>query len=706
MSKARIVLVLAIVSLAALFYVFEFGNYLSLDYLRDSQEAFASFYAENTAVTLLGFFAIYVAVAAASLPGAAILTLGAGALFGLVVGTLVASFASSIGATLAFLISRFVIGDSIQAKFGERLKAINQGIEREGAFYLFALRLVPLFPFFLVNLVMGVTKIRVVTFYFVSQVGMLLGTIAFVNAGTQISEVTSLSGLLSFELLASFAALGVVPIVAKKIVNSVRARRVYKGYSKPKKFDRNMVVIGGGAAGLVSSLIAATVRAKVTLIERDKMGGDCLNTGCVPSKALIRSAKLAHQIRNGDQYGLTAVDAEFEFSKVMERVHAVIAKIEPHDSVERFTDLGVECLQGEAKIISPWEVEINGQVLTTKSIVIATGARPFVPPIPGLKESGFLTSDSLWEITELPKRLVILGGGPIGCELTQAFNRLGSQVAQVEMQDRLMSREDRDVSEYIASKFTGEGVDLHLETKALRVEGKTLICEKDGAEISIEFDQILVAVGRQARLEGFGLDELGIEYDRTLVLNDFLETNFPNIYACGDVAGPYQFTHTASHQAWFASVNALFGGLKRFRADYRVVPWATFTDPEVARVGINEQEAEEQGVEVQVTTYGIDDLDRAIADGSDYGWVKVLTVPGKDKILGATIVGEHAGDLLAEFTLAMKHGLGLNKIMGTIHIYPTLVESNKFAAGEWKKSTKPERLLNWVEKYHNWQRGE
>lgn len=706
MSKSRLFLVFAVVALAIAFYVFDLGQFLSLDYLRESQQGFAEYYAENTAITLIAFFLVYLAVAAASLPGAAILTLAAGALFGLVVGTLIASFASSIGATIAFLVARFVLGDSIQAKFGDRLEAINRGIEKEGAFYLFALRLVPLFPFFLVNLVMGLTKIRVATFYVVSQIGMLLGTIAFVNAGTQLSTVTSLSGLLKFELVASFVALGIVPIIAKKIVDSIRAKRVYKGYNKPKKFDRNMVVIGAGAAGLVSSLIAATVKAKVTLIEKDKMGGDCLNTGCVPSKAIIRSAKLAHQMRNGDQYGLSPRDPDFEFTKVMERVHSVIAKIEPHDSVERFTDMGVECLQGDAKIVSPWEVEVNGQTLTTKSIVIATGARPFVPPIPGLKETDFLTSDSLWEITELPKRLVILGGGPIGCELTQAFQRLGSKVSQVEMQDRLMAREDRDVSEYIAKKFESEGVDLHLETKALRVEGKTLICEKGGAEISIEFDQILVAVGRQARLEGFGLDELGIEYDRTLLLNDFLETNYPNIYACGDVAGPYQFTHTASHQAWFASVNALFGKFKRFRADYRVVPWATFTDPEVARVGLNEQDAAEQGVDVQVTTYGIDDLDRAIADGSDYGWVKVLTVPGKDKILGATIVGEHAGDLLAEFTLAMKHGLGLNKIMGTIHIYPTLVESNKFAAGEWKKSTKPEGLLRWVEKYHNWQRGE
>lgn len=706
MSKTRLFFILSVAALALLFYFFDLGSYFSLAYVKERQEEFSILYADNTAVTIFIFFLVYVAVAAASLPGAAILTLAAGALFGLSVGTLVVSFASSVGATIAFLISRFVIGDAIQAKFSDRLKAINLGIEKEGVFYLFALRLVPLFPFFLVNLMMGLTKMPVLKFYVVSQAGMLLGTAAFVNAGTELAEVTSLSGLLSFNLIASFAALGIVPIVAKKFVDRIREQKVYKGYVKPKKFDRNMVVIGAGAAGLVSSFIAATVKAKVTLIERDKMGGDCLNTGCVPSKALIRSAKLAHQMRHGDEYGLTARDAEFEFAKIMKRVHAVIAQIEPHDSVERYTQMGVDCVKGNARIISPWEVKVNDQILTTKNIVIATGARPFIPPIPGLQESAYLTSDSLWEMTELPERLVILGGGPIGCELAQAFSRLGSHVTQVEMQDRLMAREDSDVSDYISAKFASEGVDLHLRTKAQRVEGKTLICEKDGVEIRLQFDQILVAVGRQARLEGFGLEDLGIECDRTLVLNDFLETNFPNIYACGDVAGPYQFTHTASHQAWFASVNALFGAFKRFRVDYRVVPRATFTDPEVARVGLNEQEAAEQGIAVQVTKYGIDDLDRAIADGSDYGWVKVLTVPNKDKILGATIVGEHAGDLLAEFTLAMKHGLGLNKIMSTIHIYPTLVESNKFTAGEWKKSNQPERLLRWVEKYHKWRRGE
>ncbi|MDD9893465.1 MAG: FAD-dependent oxidoreductase, partial [Gammaproteobacteria bacterium] len=561
---------------------------------------------------------------------------------------------------------------------------------------------------------MGLTPIKLPTYLIVIQIVMLAGTIVFVNAGTQLAELDSLAGILSPKLLGSFVLLGVFPLIAKKFIERIQASMVYRGYKEPNSFDRNLIVIGAGAGGLVTSYIAAAVKAKVTLIEKNAMGGDCLNTGCVPSKALIRSAKAVHQAQNADKYGLKPMQPEFEFSTVMDRVHNVIKAIEPHDSVERYTDLGVECLQGTAKLISPWEVEVQlndgtMQTLSARNIVIATGARPFVPPIPGLDQVEYLTSDNVWNLREKPKRLVVLGGGPIGCELTQTFNRLGSQVTQVEMLPRLMLREDPEISELVMEKFTNEGVDVRVGTQAkeVRVNNgvKTLVCEADGEEVEIEFDEILIAVGRQARLEGFGLEELGVRTERTVVVDDFLRTNFPNIFACGDVAGPYQFTHTAAHQAWYAAVNALFGQFKKFRADYSVIPWATFTDPEVARVGLNEQDAKEQGVEYEVTTYGLDDLDRAIADGSAHGVVKVLTVPGKDKILGVTIAGEHAGDLVAEYVLAMRHGLGMNKILGTIHSYPTFSEANKYAAGEWKKAHAPEGILKLLEKYHAWRRG-
>ncbi|GJM04364.1 MAG: hypothetical protein DHS20C09_03550 [marine bacterium B5-7] len=480
--------------------------------------------------------------------------------------------------------------------------------------------------------------------------------------------------------------------------------------NKPKQFDRNLIVIGGGSAGLVAALIAAAVNAKVTLIEKHLMGGDCLNTGCVPSKALIKSAKVASLIKRSREFGIDVVDSNIDFAAVMERVQSVISKIEPHDSIERFEHLGVECIEGEAKITSPWSVEVNSKTLSSRSIIIATGARPFVPPIKGLEQVDYLTSDNLWDIRELPKRLIVLGGGPIGCELTQAFARLGSRVTQVEMLPRIMIREDDEIAAMIAKRFKDEGIDVRTNYTAQEVVIKNyqkfLICEHNSNTVEIEFDEILVAVGRAANTSGFGLEELGVELNsnKTIRVNEKLQTSIPNIYACGDVAGPYQFTHTASHQAWYAIVNALFGKFKSFKVDYSVIPWATFTDPEVARVGLNEQEAKEKGISYDVTSYGIDDLDRAITEGEDHGAVKVLTVPGKDKILGVTIIGDHAGELITEYISAMKHGFGMNKILGTIHIYPTLSEANKFAAGVWKKAHAPKTLLKLVEKYHRWMR--
>jgi pyruvate/2-oxoglutarate dehydrogenase complex dihydrolipoamide dehydrogenase (E3) component/uncharacterized membrane protein YdjX (TVP38/TMEM64 family) len=660
-----------------------------------------------------GFFAIYVAVAGLSLPGAAILTLVAGAIFGLLAGTIIVSFASSIGATLAFLVSRYVLRESVQAKFGARLADINKGIEKDGGFYLFTLRLVPLIPFFVINLLMGLTRMKTGVFYLASQIGMLAGTIVYVNAGTQLARIDSLKGILSPGLIGSFVLLGIFPLVAKKIVDVIQARKVYARWAgvRPKTFDRNLVVIGAGAAGLVTSYIAAAVKAKVTLIETHKMGGDCLNYGCVPSKALIKTATLVHQMKHAPTYGIARAEPSFKFADVMERVARVVREVEPHDSVERYTGLGVDVVQGYAKIVNPWTVQIDlgngqGRTLTTRNIVIATGAMPFVPPLPGLKESGYLTSDTLWELRELPPRLVVLGGGPIGCELAQSFARLGSQVTQVEMLPRIMIREDEEVSALARSALERDGVKVLTGHKALRCEKdgeqKFIVVESGGQQQRIAFDVLLCAVGRVARLKGYGLEDLGIPTGRTIETNEYLETIYPNILAAGDVAGPYQFTHTAAHQAWYASVNALFGTFKKFKADYSVIPWATFTDPEVARVGLNEQDAKEKGIPYEVTKYGIDDLDRAIADSAAHGFVKVLTVPGKDKILGVTIVGVHAGDLLAEFVLAMKHGLGLNKILGTIHTYPTLAEANKYAAGEWKRNHQPHKVLAWLARFHAW----
>ena len=715
MTKKKLLIVAVLIALIVAFFAFDLARYLSLDYIKSRQADLAALYAAQPLGVVGAFFALYVAVTALSLPGAAIMTLAAGAIFGLAAGTVIVSFASSIGATLAFLVSRYVLRESVQARFGAKLAEIDKGIQKEGAFYLFTLRLVPLIPFFVINLALGLTRMRAATFYWVSQLGMLAGTVVYINAGTQLAKIDSLRGILSPGLIGSFVLLGVFPLVAKKIVDAVKSRRVYARWAgvKPKTFERNLVVIGAGAAGLVTAYIGAAVKAKVTLVEAHKMGGDCLNYGCVPSKALIKTATLLRQIHHSADYGIASASASFSFADVMERVARVVRTVEPHDSVERYTSLGVEVVQGYAKLVNPWTVEIKKndgsmQTLTTKSIVIATGAAPFVPALPGLDDVGYLTSDTLWELRELPPRLVVLGGGPIGCELAQCFARLGSQVTQIEMLPRIMIREDEEVSALAREALESDGVTVLTGHKALRCEamskGKFIVVEAAGVEKRIAFDQLLCAVGRSARLDGFGLEELGIPVGRTVETNAYLETIYPNILAAGDVAGPYQFTHTAAHQAWYAAVNALFGPFKKFKADYSVIPWATFIDPEVARVGLNEQEAKEKGIAYEVTKYGLDDLDRAIADSAAHGFVKVLTLPGKDKILGVTIVGLHAADLLAEFVLAMRHGLGLNKILGTIHTYPTLAEANKYVAGEWKRAHQPVKLLEWVARFHTWRR--
>ena len=706
------ILILAVVAgLIVVYFVFDLGQYLDLDYFKQQQERIMAYRESFPIRTAAIFFITYILVTGLSLPGAAIATLIGGAIFGLLWGTVLVSFASVIGASCAFLVSRHILRDTIQSRYGDRLRTINEGCEKDGAVYLFTLRMVPLFPFFLINLLMGLTPMRLGMFFIVSQIGMLPGTIVYVNAGTQLAKIDSLGSILSPALIASFVLLGIFPLISKKIIDALKARKALGKYKKPKKFEFNTVVIGAGSAGLVAAYIAAAVKAKVALIEKAKMGGDCLNTGCVPSKAIIRTAKfLSHQKRS-KEFGVHTASAEFDFKEVMDRVRSIIGVIEHHDSVERYTGLGVDCFAGHATIESPYCVDVDGKKLTTRSIVIASGAEPAVPPLPGIDDVNYHTSDTIWEINELPKRLLVLGGGPIGCELSQAFVRLGSNVTQVQRLPRIMPREDPEYSEMVLKQFIEDGVDVRLEhlAKEFITENgaNILVCEHNGEEVHIEFDTLLVAVGRRARIGGFGIDQLGIELssNRTIEVNEFLETNFPNIYAIGDVAGPYQFTHFGAHQATSAATNALLRPFYRRRVDYSVIPWATFTEPEVARVGLNEQEAKQKGIDYEATVYDFKDLSRAIADSEARGEIKVLTPPGKDKILGVTIAGEHAGDLISEFILAMQCGLGLNKILGTIHIYPTLAESVRFVAGNWKRKQVSERTMKILRGFNKWRRG-
>ncbi len=489
-----------------------------------------------------------------------------------------------------------------------------------------------------------------------------------------------------------------------------------KKFKKPKKYQYNIVIIGAGSGGLVSSLVGATVKAKVALIEKHKMGGDCLNTGCVPSKALIRSAKAVKELKKADKLGIEDVSYKVNFKKIMEGVHDAIKTIAPHDSIERYTKLGVECYKGTATILSPWEVQVETdegkQILTTKNIIISTGARPFIPPIPNIDKVEILTSDSLWDITELPKRLVVMGGGPIGSELSQAFARIGSKVTQIETKDRIIAVEDPDASAIVQKEFEEDGVEILTEHRVVGFDdANTLVAEYNDSEGNkqtkrIGFDRIILAVGRRANVTGYGLEDLDIKLrkNKTIESNEFLQTNYPNIYVCGDITGPYQFTHTAAHQAWYAAVNALFGKIKKFKVDYSVIPWCTYTDPEIARVGLSETDAQRKKVDHQVSIYHLDLMDRAVADRTNKGFVKVITEGKSDKILGATVVHAQASTMILEFISAMKNGFGLNKIIGTIHIYPSLGEANKYAAGVWKRKNVNPNVFKWLEKFQNWMR--
>ena len=704
----KIGLLLGIAGIISIFFLFDLDRYFSLATLKNELEAFKEYYGQHKVWSMVVYLVIYILMAALSLPGAAVMSLAGGAVFGLFYGIFLVSFASTTGATLAFLFSRYLFKDWVQDKFSSKLSAINKGIKKEGGFYLFTLRLVPVFPFFVINLVMGGTLIRTIVFYLVSQAGMLPGTIVFVNAGTQLAKIESPGDILSLNIIFSFTLLGIFPIIAKQFTAYLRQRKVYAGFLKPRSFDYNLVVIGAGSAGLVASLIAAAVKAKVALIEEHKMGGDCLNTGCVPSKSLIASTRLLSYVKRAGEFGFDNIAIEFKFSEVMERIQSIIKKVAPHDSIERFTQLGVDCILGRAEIVSPFEVKVKDRILRTKNIIVATGARPMVPSLPGLENISYLTSDTIWDIRTLPEKLLVLGAGPIGCELAQSFSRLGSNVTLVHRGGMIMRKEDPDAARMVLNRLQAEGITVLLNhsAKAIEVSGeeKQLVCDYDGKPVNLGFDEILIALGRTPNVKGFGLEDLGVELvgDRHIETNEFLQTNFPNIYCSGDVHGRYQFTHTAAHEAWYASVNALFGRFKKFKVDYTTIPWATYTDPEVARVGLNETDAKLARIDYEMVKYKIDNLDRAIADSEAHGFVKVLTVPGKDKILGVTIVGNHAADMITEFVLAMKHGIGLNKILNTIHIYPTMAEANKYAAGLWKKNHAPEKLLAWIKKYHAW----
>lgn len=708
-AGTRLLILLLILAAIAAAYLLV-GPYLSFEWLKAQRTALSAQVAAQPLLFAGAFLLLYAVVTALSIPGAVILTLAGGAIFGLWAGLVLVSLASVTGAVLSFLGSRYLLRDWVERRFGRRIQAVNAGLERDGALYLLALRLNPAIPFFLVNLGLGLTRMGVLRYALISQVGMLPATFVYVNAGTQLARIERLADIASAQVIVSLVLLSLLPLFGKWAASRIRRGRIYRGWQRPRRFDRNMIVIGAGAGGLVSAYIGATLRAKVTLVEGRKTGGDCLNTGCVPSKALIRAARAAHEVRHAGDFGIRVAPPEVDMAAVMARIRAVIRHIAPADSPERFEAMGVDVRLGHARLIDPWTVEIDGRDrLTASHIVLATGADPAVPPIPGLSESGYLTSETLWDALErrgtLPSRLAIVGGGPIGVEMAQSFARLGCAVTLLEAGARLLPKDDPEASALIEEVLKGEGVAVLTQHKAMRVDGGLLeAAPGSGAPVTVPFDEILIATGRRARLSGYGLEELGYPVDQPLEIDDFLQTRFPHILAVGDVSGRFQLTHAASHQAWHAAVNSLFGQLKRFRVDYSLMPWVTYCDPEVAHVGHTEESARAAGASTEVVRYPLSHLDRAVTEGAANGFVKLLIGP-KGRILGCTIVAHNAGELIAEVSLAMKHKIPVGKLLSQIKAYPTMSEAVRFAASEWRQRHKPERALDWLGRYHRWRRG-
>ncbi len=706
----RIIIFLAIVAsiiLAAIY--FDVADHLSFSQLKDRQHELLALVGEHPFTAAAIYFVIYILATAVSLPGATILTLAGGALFGFFQGVLLVSFASTIGALLAYFVARYFLKDYVQNKFAERLKIINQKVEQEGAFYLLFLRLVPVFPFFLINLVMALTPIRPWTFYWVSQLGMFPATLIYVNAGTEIAKISSLGDITSPSLLIALALLGLLPFITKSLMSFIKSRRVYRRFNKPSSFQYHSIVLGGGSAGLVAAYTTRTLQGKVALIEKHQMGGDCLNTGCVPSKAILRSAKYIADIKNFADFGLAQANCDYRFKDIIQRVHDKINTIEPKDSVQRYSELGVDCEQGEAKIISPWEVQVNGKTLSAKNIIIATGATPAIPKIKNIDQVPYYTTDTIWSLSELPEQLLIIGAGPIGCELGQAFARLGSQVTVVQRRATILPNEDQQAAELVAASLVKDNITILTDFNSdefIQDNGKySLAGIRNGERCTVAFSHVLIATGRQANLTGLEALALDVNSAGKLVTNETLQTSYPNVYACGDVTSAMQYTHTASHQAWYAAFNALFHPAKKFKCSLDNIPRAVFTDPEITSLGLTEKQAIEQGIDYQVTTFPMDDIDRAITDNATQGFIKVITPKNNHKILGVCIVGEHASELIAEFVLAKTNGLGLNHILKTVHIYPTKSEINRMVSGKWRRSQLTERIITILAKFQQWRLG-
>ncbi|MFC7536756.1 FAD-dependent oxidoreductase [Sphingomonas sp. GCM10030256] len=699
-KAGRIGLLVLIAGAVAAFLLLGGRDYLSLEALKGGSEALRQWIAAHPVLAPAAFAAAYLLVVALSLPGAAVMTLAGGALFGLVGGTVLASLSSTAGATLAMLSARFLARDWVAQRFPKAVQAIDQGIERDGSLYLLSLRLAPIFPFFLINLAIGLTAMPAGRFFLLTMAGALPGTIVYTAAGTALASIDSLGDVLSPKLLGAFLALALLPLVGKAASGWLQRRRALHGFRRPRRFDANLIVIGAGSGGLVASLVAAELKAKVILVERGEMGGDCLNTGCVPSKSLLRAAKAAAEVRRAGRFGVEAELCAVDFRNTMAHLRGAIAAIAPNDSVERFRGLGVDVRQASARLVDPWTIEIDSRErLTARAILLATGADPVVPLIPGLAESGFVTSETLWDrldqFDRVPQRVAILGTGPIGCELGQALGRLGADVTLVSHAERILDRDEPEASAIVAQALATDGVTILTGRKVERSTTSALHLDTGEA---IPFDLLIVAAGRKPHLRGLGLEDLGLDPD-TLAVDGRGRGPFGHVFVAGDAAGGPQFTHYAGHSGAIAGINALLGPLGRLKLD-TLVPRVTYTSPEVASIGMTGADAP---ADAEIATFDVAHNDRNIADAGAPGMVKLVVRKGR--VLGATIVADHAGELIMPWVLAIKRRIPLSQMMSVIYPYPTLSEVSRAAAGEWRRAHRPERVLRLAELFHSWRRG-
>lgn len=686
----KVGLLVLIIICVIMFYHLDGNQYLNFENLKSHHQELFTFYQQNPLRFTLIYFFLYVGLVALSFPGATVLSLAGGYIFGFIKGLLIINWASTIGASIAFLIARFFFKDYLQRKFHYTFQKINQGMDREGNQYLLTLRLIPVFPFFLINILMGLTNISLLRFFIVSLIGMLPGTAVYVWAGTSLQNINSVSDIFTAKLITIFFLVGLIPILQSRILIYLKQKKHYSQFKTPKNYDYNLIVIGGGAAGLVNAYIATNLKAKVLLVEEDKMGGECLNYGCVPSKALISLSK-------------TKKYSKANFYDLKNEIAKIIESIAPHDSVDRYKEMGVECVKGKASLISPFEVQINGTKYTGRKIIIATGAKPIYPNIKGLDVNKVFDYESIWKIENLPEKLVIIGGGAIGCELALAFSNLGTKVTIIE-QNEVLGTEDRDVASLVMKGLIGNNIDICEKSDLLTINhDKCSITFRNKNEVSeVPFDVLLIACGKIGNTDSISTTlNLDLDSKKFILVNEYLETlKYRNIYACGDVNGLKQLTNAAAHQAWYTSVNALFGNWKKFSIEHDYIPHAVFVEPEIARVGVNELEALRNNLEYDLYHFDSSDLDRNLIERKKLGIIKVLTIKNTDQILGVTIVGEAASEIIAEYVLAMKYKLGLNKVLATSHIYPSFSEQNKYVAGVWKKRSVPGVILKVLKKYH------